>query len=145
MEYCLFQLNHRTYAIPLAHVREVLIRPLVTKIPLAPGLLAGMTGFRGEVLPVFSIDMLFHPESTPASNGARSRVLVLSHGEAFYGIFVDQVGRFDFSGEDLPPTDAGFENLSQEISVQGNNYHFLSPASLYASLAESFKTPQQIF
>ena len=145
MEYCLFHLSRQTYAVPLSYVREVLIRPVVTPVPLAPPLLKGMTGFRGEVLPVFTIDTLLHSGDALPSDTERSRVLVLSHNETFFGILVDQVSRAEFSQDEMPIPDQEDEALSREFVINKNTIHLMNPAKLHAGLAASFNTTQPVF
>ncbi|NJK92085.1 MAG: chemotaxis protein CheW [Blastochloris sp.] len=104
MELCLFKLNQADYGIPMSSVREVLSRPRLSPVPLAPATLRGMTHFRGEVLPVFSLDSLFNSSQTPPVTPVQdhSRVLVLTHSGQLLGLHVDQVDELS-----LPPGQSG--------------------------------------
>lgn len=86
MNYGTFQLGASAFAVPLTAVREVLHRPTLSPVPLAPEELAGMALFRGEVLPVFEISTAL---AAARPGTPRARVLVLQHGGVLAGVAAD--------------------------------------------------------
>lgn len=86
MNYGLLRLGTHTFALPVSAVREVLQQPVISPVPLAPELLAGMVLFRGEVLPVFETGSLLGAGKPPA---ARARVVVVQHNSVFAGLAAD--------------------------------------------------------
>ncbi|MDD5261272.1 MAG: chemotaxis protein CheW [Methylacidiphilales bacterium] len=145
MEYCLFQLGHNRYAVPLAAVREVLSHPSVSPVPLSPPELSGMTSFRGEVLPVFTLDSLLMPEQARTEPGERSRVLVLNFHESIYGIWVDQVERMEADAETLPEPNESEDPLLHETHVHDSVLYLLNPALLHSKLESLFQPAPEIF
>lgn len=78
------------YAVEVDHVREVVPRPSVTAVPLAPDSLMGLFNVRGEVVPLLD---------TPALLGL-DRL-----GHATYATVVDTpAGRAGLASDGLPET-----------------------------------------
>lgn len=59
----IFDLAHERYAIPLEYIQEVIVNPLITIIPGAPAVIAGIINLRGEIISVSSIHPLFELKS----------------------------------------------------------------------------------
>jgi chemotaxis signal transduction protein len=92
MSYCLFHSGPRSCAVRQAAVKEVLVRRILTPLPLAPAGLEGLAALRGEPLPVFRVSALMPPEpAQEAASAAPDRILVLEDGGRRFGILVDKV------------------------------------------------------
>ena len=83
-------------------VREVLIRPGISPIPLSPEYLTGVTSFRGISLPIIELAPLLKL-TTPADSttskhaGSRERIVVAQQEADVFGIRVDLLDRHDLS------------------------------------------------
>jgi purine-binding chemotaxis protein CheW len=60
-----FRLGPEVYALPADQVRGVIARQPVVPIPSTPSHLLGITNFRGEVLPVFDLNVLLGLSQEP--------------------------------------------------------------------------------
>jgi HAMP domain-containing protein len=88
MEMCALHLGSRIAAIPMDRVREVFIRPQLSALPLSPSCLAGLVGFRGDVIPVIHLDQCLGGKAD-AGSGARNRVVILQTARGLLGLLVD--------------------------------------------------------
>ncbi|MEM1158570.1 MAG: chemotaxis protein CheW [Verrucomicrobiota bacterium] len=106
MDLCILNIDQHDIGIPMDAVREVLIRPGISPLPLSPDYMVGVTGFRGTSLPVVELIPLLElertSESPPRKNtGSRDRVVVCQSKQGIFGIRVDLLDRrnlSDFSG-----------------------------------------------
>lgn len=88
VQLCTFQLDERTFALPVAAVREVLRPPRLTAVPLAPPEVVGVANLRGQIVPVLDLRVRLALEARrPAAH-----VLILRVGDATFGVLVDSVG-----------------------------------------------------
>ncbi|GGD08829.1 chemotaxis protein CheW [Aureimonas glaciei] len=99
-----FRVGATEFAVSAAEVAEVLRLPKLTRVPLAPAGLLGVTSLRGAIVPVVSLAKLLGEEAAPST--ASARVLLLQLGTPI-GIAVDAVGtltrmRSDAQGEAAP-------------------------------------------
>lgn len=70
-QYLTFEMAGENYAIPIAHIREVLLVPNVTRIPRMPDFMRGVINLRGAVVPVLDLRLKFgmgNTEITPATS-----------------------------------------------------------------------------
>ncbi|GEM_PF-1183676 len=142
MELCLFRIDQQEYAVPMISVREVLNRPRISPIPLAPETVSGMTHFRGEVVPVFAVDRILGAEGSPFSRQQeRSRVLVVTQANRVLGIQVDQVDQMTLeeAPSDLFPDDAG-SILEKPAFYHNRTFRPVSLPFLFRSLQQSLST-----
>jgi chemotaxis signal transduction protein len=58
MRVLVFRINADHYAVPMDIVHQVLRRPQVTSVPLAPPGLLGVLNVRGEIVPLFDTGIL---------------------------------------------------------------------------------------
>lgn len=58
-QYLTFEMAGESYAIPIAHIREVLLVPTVTRIPRMPEFMRGVINLRGAVVPVLDLRLKF--------------------------------------------------------------------------------------
>ncbi|MEM6820844.1 MAG: chemotaxis protein CheW [Verrucomicrobiota bacterium] len=122
MDLCILHIDDKEFGIPMESVREVLIRPRVSPLPLSPQFLEGVTSFRGGTLPVFEVAS-FLTDTDPSSNSNRDRVVVCQDPSALVGLRVDLVDRMEYSSpvpeketsitSGLNETDAKFLRLDQ--------------------------------
>lgn len=58
-QYLTFRLGDELFAIPVAHVREVLEVSQITKVPTAPSYMRGVVNVRGKAIPVADLRQKF--------------------------------------------------------------------------------------
>jgi purine-binding chemotaxis protein CheW len=63
----IFRLGSEIYALPADQVRGVVAKQPIVPIPSTPPHLLGVTHFRGEILPVFDLKVLFGLAATPGA------------------------------------------------------------------------------
>jgi purine-binding chemotaxis protein CheW len=88
-EYFCFKVGTLWLGVPSESVREVIRAKGLTPVPRAPGFLLGVTGHRGEVLPV--IDLLRFLAKGEAKLGDRTRLFVGLSGKSAVALIADQV------------------------------------------------------
>lgn len=92
-QYVTFQLDDEIYALDVAHAREILEVPRLTRMPNAPAWIRGVMNLRGAVVPVIDLKHKFDMGATELS--ARSCVLIVEFvfDETIFviGVLVDAV------------------------------------------------------
>jgi purine-binding chemotaxis protein CheW len=86
---CVFRLQGRGFALPVAQAVEVLPAVDYTPIPLAPPLVAGLFNLRGELIPLLRLESLFG--LSPRPPGRAEQYLVTRIGENRMALWVDRV------------------------------------------------------
>lgn len=75
--------------VPVLGVRDILGEQAITRIPLAPGEVAGSLNLRGRI--VTAIDLRQRLGLPPAPQGTRRMSVVAEQGGELYALLVDQV------------------------------------------------------
>ncbi|WP_262299327.1 chemotaxis protein CheW [Microvirga sesbaniae] len=88
------EVDGERFAFPASDVAEVIRRPAVSRVPLAPSSLVGIANLRGAVLPVVSLRSLM---GRPPGSSAHTRVVVVDRG-APIGLEIDKVASWRASG-----------------------------------------------
>ncbi|WIG97651.1 chemotaxis protein CheW [Myxococcus sp. SDU36] len=123
-EFFCFRVGDLRLGVPSENVLEVLRAGLLTPLPRTPSFLMGVTGHRGEVLPV--LDLLRFLSKGEARIGPRTRLFVGITGSYVAGVVADTVlglRRIPVS-EILPPPlggDAAAEHLLGVVQASGNH------------------------
>lgn len=138
MELCLFKIDQAVYALPMSSVREVLSRPRISPVPLSPNCLSGITHFRGEVIPVFTIAQILEPTRLPEAQTEKNRVLVLNHKHQTLGIQVDQINELNLN-EELAPlvTDLNGLLLGECVTHKKHSFQVTSLSVLTHKLQQA--------
>jgi purine-binding chemotaxis protein CheW len=95
-----FRVGAQQFALPVAAVREVARRPVMTRVPLAPDSLIGLANLRGTVLPIVALAALVGEAADDAG-----WVIVLERADPI-GLLVDHVAAPGAGDEDAPLLDA---------------------------------------
>lgn len=88
-EACIFSLDGRRFAVPLALVSEVARMPAVTPLEGAPSVVEGLVDARGEVAPVLDVRARFGLPVRPPR--LSDHLLLVRAGDRLVGFRVDQV------------------------------------------------------
>ena len=86
-----FRVGDQHLAVAAEEVAEILRRPKLTRVPHAPGCLAGMANLRGAVVPILSLARLLGQAEAAASG--KARIVLLDRSPAL-GLAVDEVIAF---------------------------------------------------
>ncbi len=93
------RVGRHQYVVPRAHIREVMKRPPLTRIPGASLWLRGLANVRGQLLPVVDLSMLVDGQPTPAERS--TRVVIANSDQVPMAVLVDEVFGFRrFADED---------------------------------------------
>ncbi len=99
---CTFKLNGYDFGVEVSKVQEVLKRLPTTRVPLAPGAVAGLVNLRGEIVTAIDLRLRFgYPDRAP---GAAAMNVVVRTAEGVFSFVVDAVGDFvDAAEADFEP------------------------------------------
>jgi purine-binding chemotaxis protein CheW len=113
-QYLSFELSGENYAIPVTHIREVLLVPKITRIPRMPDFMRGIINLRGSVVPVLDLRLKFGIGETVVSESTAIIVVEVRLGDLEadmlrLGIFTDSVKKVITLGRDdiEPPPKIG--------------------------------------
>lgn len=87
MQHIGFTLNDKEYTIPILKVREIIKSPALTRLPLVPGYVEGVTNLKGRVLAVVNLKKLVG--LTGGTTG--DKVMVVNSDRVRFGFFVDSI------------------------------------------------------
>lgn len=85
---CSLRLGDMLFAVPIARVLEILGKPAIQPVPLAPDFVGGLVHYRGEVLTAISLRRLLGMDAMPSAGD----VLVFESPQGHFGLVVDSVG-----------------------------------------------------
>ena len=75
------------YALPLQELREVIRQPKMTRVPHAPAIVAGLIQVRGEIRPVYHLQVLLGR----ATSAAPGTVLLVTTGAAEFDAVIEKL------------------------------------------------------
>jgi purine-binding chemotaxis protein CheW len=108
--FCSFFLNGLWFGVEVESVQEVLREQTMTRVPLAPGAIAGLINLRGQIVTAIELRRRLGLPPRPASQLAMN-VVVESTGERI-SLLVDEAGEVVQAGQDR--YEAAPESLSEE-------------------------------
>ncbi|MGA7886915.1 MAG: chemotaxis protein CheW [Acidobacteriaceae bacterium] len=111
-EVCSLRVGGMLFAVPIARVLEILGRPLLQPVPLAPEFFGGLVHYRGEVLAAISLRRLLGMDSAPSLED----VLVFEFAQGPFGLLVDSVGEvLSVSTAEHEPNPSTLDNRAQAV------------------------------
>lgn len=111
-EICSLKAGGMHFAAPLARILEILGKPFVQPVPLAPDFVGGVVHYRGEVLIAISLRRLLGMESA----SSKGDVLVFESGNGPFGLIVDAVGEvLSVSANDLEPCPSNLDSRCEAL------------------------------
>ncbi len=87
--YLMFQLDNRTYALPLESVQRVLRVVDIVPVPDSPPVMEGVINLHGDIVPVFNLRRWFKLPETPIR--LNDRLILVQTGETMAAFLVDAV------------------------------------------------------
>lgn len=92
-QYVTFQLDDEVYALDVAHAREIVEVPRLTRMPNAPDWIRGVINLRGSVVPVIDLKHKFGMGSTELTKRSCVLLVEFEFEDALFviGVLVDAV------------------------------------------------------
>lgn len=138
-------LGTELYGLDISGIREITKQIPLTFVPGAPPTILGVTTLRGQILPVVDLRLVLGMEAWKAPTGeqapaaqARTRIVVISHGEVVAGLLVDGVTEvYDVRGPIEPPlgTRTGLPLTEGQVPIGERMLVLLNLANVAARLA----------
>ncbi|HXG30706.1 MAG TPA: protein phosphatase CheZ, partial [Thermodesulfobacteriota bacterium] len=109
-QYVGFYLDQSEYMIPVLRVREIINTPEITRVPMVPFYIEGITNLRGATIPLIDLKRLIGLNGTGGKKAAQDlipehradRVIVIAHGGVTFGVLVDRIsGIFGIKESDI--------------------------------------------
>jgi purine-binding chemotaxis protein CheW len=111
-EVCSVRVDGTLFGVPIAHVLEILGKPRLQPVPLAPYFIGGLVHYRGEVLAAVSLRRLLGLDPAPKPED----VLVFESADSPFGLLVDSVGEvLRVSPADHEPNPSTLDNRHQAL------------------------------
>lgn len=88
-QFCTFYLNALLFGVDLKHVQEVIRASDVTRVPLAPEVVAGLINLRGQIVTVIDLRRRLNVESRP---GCAHMYVVVRSVNGAVSLLVDEIG-----------------------------------------------------
>ena len=89
-EYVTVKIGGQLFGVEVCEIREVFSPQDVTRVPRAPGEIAGLLNLRGRI--VTAVDARFKLGLPPRGEGEPVMALGLEDGSELFGVLVDEVG-----------------------------------------------------
>lgn len=86
-----FELAGQTYAVAIAHVREIIVTPVVTPLPDSPPVVEGVIDLRGTLIPIVDLPRLVVRDDRTI--GACPRIFVVAVRDHVVGFRVERATR----------------------------------------------------
>lgn len=105
-QYLSFRCNGEAYALPIAHVREIIEFDNITSVPMMPSFIRGVINLRGNVVPVVDLGARFGQSSITRTKRTCIVVLELEKADGVIplGLVVDSVDAvLDIEAGDIEP------------------------------------------
>ncbi len=129
-KYVTFAIAEEMYAVPVEFVREIVRIPKVTRVPLVPEYIRGVTNLRGEVLPVMSIRKRLGLEEGDLET---AKVVVLDWKGRTLGVVVDRTAQVVQITEDqMEETSTASEFVEKVIRTEDALQMILEVEKLFA-------------
>lgn len=130
----------RWLALPADAVREVVLKSFVTRIPLSPPQVLGVTLVRGRLLPVVALELMLPGSQTDELAATLPRLVVIETKEVEAAIVADEVhGIVEFAPHylrDQAPLTVRPAWIEAEISWEDRLLCLLQPQRLIAAALE---------
>jgi purine-binding chemotaxis protein CheW len=107
------RLGDGRFAVALGEVAEVGKPPQVTRVPDAPGWVAGVVNWRGRILAVLDLGTLLGADA--AASGPAARLVVLVTDVATVGVLVDGVEGTAALGDEHEPVPAAICGVGADL------------------------------
>lgn len=93
-QFIVFKISEEEYAVPIEHVKEVTITPLISKIPKTPSFIKGVASIRGDVIAILDLEDRFKIQKglkLPNKNANHSYTMVMDAEDFSLGIITREM------------------------------------------------------
>lgn len=143
-QYVAFWIAGELYAMDISFVQRITKAPQITKVPLVPTYVEGLTNLRGTVIPVINLATLLGLRSRDVSES--SRMIVVEDGSSCHGYLVEGVWQvLSIASDQIRPVAAGEDGrtslLEGVAKLEGTErlVMVVNPVALNRTLASSRK------
>lgn len=112
MEHVIFSISGNNFGIPVSQIREVLKRPPLSPLPMAPGFIEGVITLRRHSLAVIDLKKRLYEISATTEHDLPPYVIVVRINKMIIGFLVDQVIGF---------LDIGKHQIDQAVTLVGKH------------------------
>ncbi len=99
-QFVIFGLEKEFYGIDIQKVREIGPYVKATQIPDTPEFVEGIINFRGDIIPIINMRVLFMIDKS--ENSKEARIIIVNEGDKQLGIVVDEASEvWHISSEDI--------------------------------------------
>lgn len=111
-QYIGFILERNEYTVPILKVQEIIKLPQITKMPVVPYYVEGVTNLRGRIIPVVNLKKILGiQEQSPGS-----KVIVISSGKITFGTLVDDItGVVNIDEKDIEPAEEFLQHSQSQV------------------------------
>ena len=123
IQYTSFILKNQVYVIPVKWIREIIRLPKVTKIPLAPDYIKGVSNLRGGVVPIIDLKKRLGIEGEIPEN---AKIIVIEKEENSFGVIVDKTSQvIDVEEKNIEKASASNEFIKNVVRINDDIYMIL--------------------
>lgn len=116
-KYLVFVLDSQEFAIPIAHVIDIINVQPITRVPNCPDYVKGITNLRGKVCPIVDVRMRFGKPAQEYDD--RTCIIVVEDQGAPVGIIIDSVSEvISLDDENISPPPS-FSAAAESRFIQG--------------------------
>jgi len=116
-KYLVFILDGQEFAIPIAHVVDIINVQPITHVPNCPEYIKGITNLRGQVIPIVDVRIRFGKQ--PQNYNERTCIIVVEDTESAVGLIIDSVSEvISLSDEEISPPPA-FDDTAGAKFIMG--------------------------
>ncbi|MCL0086388.1 chemotaxis protein CheW [Thermodesulfovibrionales bacterium] len=115
MQYIGFTIGGSEYTVPILRIQEIVNLPRLTKLPLAPYYVEGITNLRGRIMPVINLRKIVGMDN----GSAGKQVIVVTSGRIIFGVLVDSItGVITIDESEIePPTDLNASEIIEGVAM----------------------------
>jgi len=118
-QFLTFYVADEMYALSVTHIKEIIEYSIVTKVPLMPKCISGITNIRGSVIPVVDLGIRLELSDTRSVN-KRTSIIVIDKDDEIknfqVGLVVDEVHKvFDIYTKEQEETPAFGSKIRKEF------------------------------
>lgn len=139
--FCVFDVGDRRVGLPMAHVREIIEREVVSpvRVPLVPDFVRGLFNLRGQVLPF--LDLAPFVGAVRSGGSAANRAMVVERGDFRFAVSGERIDTIEVDPLSFQPLrDAAlFPALEAEAPSQRGAFHVIHLDRLEACLSQACK------
>jgi purine-binding chemotaxis protein CheW len=114
-----FKLGQEEYGLSISQIKEVVLTPVITRMPQAQSFVRGVANIRGTVIAVLDLEERFGLKSNTSAQGGNNYTLVIDSSEYKMGVLVNDVpNTLSISSDAIEPV-FGSDAQAQDSYITG--------------------------